>query len=80
MPQLSLYLDDPSMDLLRSKSELAHVSMSKYVVELIRQSEQRGVWPSGYWDEVYGSIADPSFVAPPDLDPALDGSVSFDWL
>ena len=39
MPQLSLYLDEPTMEMLRG-------------------------WPSGYWDNVYGCLRDPTFVVP----------------
>lgn len=31
MPQLSLYLDEPTMEMLREKSSRAHQSMSRYV-------------------------------------------------
>ena len=47
MPQLSLYLDEPTMEMLREKSS----------------REGRG-WPSGYWDNVYGCLRDPTFVVP----------------
>ena len=36
MPQLSLYLDEPTMEMLREKSSRAHQSMSRYVTGLIR--------------------------------------------
>ncbi len=80
MPQLSLYLDEPSMQMLREKAGLSHLSMSKFVAGLIQQSELRTSWPAGYWDDVYGSVSDSSFEAPADLAPSLDGDVSFDWL
>ena len=80
MPQLSLYLDEPSMQMLREKAELSHLSMSKFVADLIRQSETRTSWPEGYWDGVYGSVSDPSFEAPADLAPSLDDDMSFGWL
>ena len=37
MPQLSLYLDEPTMEMLREKSSRAHQSMSRYVTRLIRE-------------------------------------------
>lgn len=80
MPQLSLYLDDASMKLLRQKAELSHLSMSKYVADLIAQSDNRASWPVGYWDEVYGSVADPAFAVPAEPDASLDGEASFDWM
>ena len=39
MPQLSLYLDEPTMEMLREKSSRAHQSMSRYVTGLIREEE-----------------------------------------
>ena len=72
MPQLSLYLDDPTMDMLRRNSEHAHLTLSKYVVRLIRQDDAEKGWPEGYWDEVYGSLDDSSFVAPEEVDVPLD--------
>ena len=52
MPQLSLYLDEPTMEMLREKSSRAHQSMSRYVTGLIRESGEGRGWPSGYWDNV----------------------------
>ena len=78
MPQLSLYLDDPTMELLRERSACDHVSMSKYVLGLIQQEDARQGWPEGYWDKVYGSLADPTFVAPDEVDIPLDEIVLFD--
>ena len=79
MPQLSLYLDQPSMDLRRTRSEQAHVSLSKYAAALIQQDEARTQWPAGYWENVYGSIADEALTAPSELDPGLDDEAVFDW-
>ena len=39
MPQLSLYLDEPTMEMLREKSSRAHQSMSRYVTA---HSRKRG--------------------------------------
>lgn len=64
MPQLSLYLDEPTMEMLREKSSRAHQSMSRYVTGLIRESGEGCGWPAGYWDNVYGCLKDPTFVVP----------------
>ena len=45
MPQLSLYLDEPTMEMLREKSSRAHQSMSRYVTGLIRESGEGRGWP-----------------------------------
>ena len=77
MPQLSLYLDEPTMELLRDHSTRAHQSMSKYVAGLIRRSDYAHGWPEGYWESVYGCLKDPSFVAPDEVEAPLDDVVLF---
>ena len=78
MPQLSLYLDDSTMESLRARSERAHLSMSKYVTGLIRNSDKTDSWPEGYWGNVYGCLKDVSFAAPEDVDIPLDDIVIFE--
>ena len=73
MPQLSLYLDEPTLASLRANSALADLSLSKYVANLIRNRHENGEWPAGYWD-IYGALEDEAFTAPPDIDLALDGA------
>ncbi|WP_302395737.1 antitoxin [Eggerthella sinensis] len=65
MPQLSLYLDEATMGELRKRASLRNTSLSKHVVELIKNDTAAG-WPEGYWD-LFGSIRDSSFVAPNEL-------------
>lgn len=73
MPQLSLYLDDETMETLRTDSERSGLSMSKYAAKLIREHAGGPEWPRGYWERVYGSITDPTFmIDDSDLDPSLD--------
>ena len=72
MPQLSLYVDTEALDLLREDAKRSNLSMSKYVAQLIK-SKSDSAWPDGYWESVYGVLADDTFVLPEDLDPALDG-------
>lgn len=72
MPQLSLYLDDATMDTLKEKATEAHVSLSKYVTHLIKADGADKGWPAGYWENVYGSLTDPTFVAPHDELPLDD--------
>lgn len=69
MPQLSLYLDNPTMDALRIASEREGVSLSKYAGKLIRVHSQ--TWPAGFW-ATYGALEDDSFVVPNELDYELD--------
>ena len=72
MPQLSLYVDTEALDLLREDAKRSNLSMSKYVARLIKNKSD-SAWPDGYWESVYGVLADDTFVLPEDLDPALDG-------
>ena len=72
MAQLCLYLDDATMSKLRSGSEKASRSLSRYVSDLINEKGVSGAWPEGYWS-VYGALSDDTFSVPTDLDPALDG-------
>ena len=72
MPQLSLYIDDATMETLRSSARGEGVSMSKYAASLIRDRAQYGGWPAGYWDCVYGCLNDDTFVID---DVALDASL-----
>lgn len=71
MPQLSLYIDNDMMGLLRTGSQREGISLSKYGSQLIR-GDAKAAWPHGFWD-VYGSLDDDTFVVPDELDFALDG-------
>lgn len=76
MAQLSLYMDEASMDSLRVDAAKAGLSLSSYAREVLETRHEVGcAWPEGYWDSIYGSLIDPSFVVPPELDPALDGPI-----
>lgn len=75
MPQLSLYVTDKTMDMLREGSRGQGMSISRYankLIELGREKEASGSngWPEGYWESVYGAVKDPTFVAPED--PPID--------
>lgn len=75
MPQLSLYLDDATMECLRAESSRQGMSLSKFA--RTRLSEKPSAWPSSFWD-TYGA-ADESFSLPSEPDAALDGPLpSFD--
>ena len=79
MPQLSLYIDDATMETLRTSARAESVSMSKYAASLIRDRAQHGSWPHGYWDRVYGCLGDDDLaIADDDLHPELDDTC--DWL
>ena len=71
MPQLSLYVTDENLELLRSRAQEAGVSMSKHVNNLIRSDSENSGWPNGFW-ELYGAIDDDSFCPPEDAPPLDD--------
>ena len=79
MPQLSLYIDDATMETLRTSALSEGVSMSKYAAGLIRDRALHGSWPQGYWESVYGCLSDNlDFIASDDdLCRKLDDSC--DW-
>ena len=77
MPQLSLYVDDATMETLRSSALAEGVSMSKYASNLIREQGKTGGWPQGYWDSVYGCLDDELSIDDGDLHPEFDDSC--DW-
>lgn len=72
MPQLSLYLDDVTMEALRKRASLRGVSLSRYASELVKQDAAVG-WPEGYWD-LYGSVDDDAFAESEDDPFVRDGS------
>lgn len=76
MPQLSLYLDDESMESLREESKREGLSLSKYArVQLARTN---GTWPVSFWS-TYGSLDDETFTIPEESTTLLDGPLpSFD--
>lgn len=70
MPQLSLYLDESTFELLKADAANSGVSMSKYTASLIRD-HARGAWPDSFW-ETYGA-ADDSLAVPDELSFEDDG-------
>lgn len=79
MPQLSLYVDDATMNTLQTSAQAEGVSMSRYAAGLIRERERRGGWPQGYWESVYGCLNDElgMSISDDDLLPGLDDAG--DW-
>lgn len=71
MPQLSLYLDDETMEKLRADAKRENLSLSKHVARLIRESRSGDGWSEGFW-ETYGSLADTDFQRPEQPDWSLD--------
>ena len=75
MPQLSLYIDDETMDKLRENAERCGKSLSKYVVSVLKEHEENRGWPEG-WFSLYGSMAHADWlVEPEDVPFELDDKI-----
>jgi hypothetical protein len=59
MPQLSLYLDKATLEIVEKNAQLEKTSFSKYVAGLIKSHSEQN-WPTGFWG-LFGSIDDESF-------------------
>ena len=65
MPQLSLYLDEETMELLQKAAAESGESLSKRAARAIRESCKSNEWPEGHFD-LFGSLADVDIEAPDD--------------
>ena len=70
MPQLSLYLDEDIHRELETRARLNKTSVSKFVISTLKTHFSKG-WPDGF-QNMYGSIADESFVKQDASDWSLD--------
>jgi hypothetical protein len=62
MPQISLYIDEPTLKKVENAALRQHVSISKWVAEQIR-ARVEPVYPA-HFEELFGSINDASFTSP----------------
>lgn len=62
MPQISLYIDEPTLKKIENAALRQHVSISKWVAEQLR-SRIEPIYPPNY-EDLFGSISDTSFVRP----------------
>lgn len=70
MPQLSLYLDEQTMNALRMRAARSDSSLSQYVAALVR-NDLKSKLPDNFL-RLYGSLDDESFTAPEELDYSQD--------
>lgn len=70
MPQISLYIDEPTLRKVEYAAKAQQVSISKWVAEQIR-SRVDAVYPTGF-EQLFGSIDDDTFVEPPDISTHAD--------
>ena len=65
MPQISLYIDEPTLKKVENAAMRQKVSISKWVAEQIR-SRVDPVYPFDY-ESLFGSIDDDTFTEPEDI-------------
>ena len=65
MPQISLYIDEPTLKKVEIAASRQHVSISKWVAEQIRACVEP-VYPLGY-EHLFGSITDEMFKEQPEM-------------
>lgn len=74
MPQLSLYITDENLAILRKRSKEEGISMSRYANRLIENDAGNSSWPQGFWS-LYGAF-DESFEIPDDPPPSDDDELA----
>ena len=62
MPQISLYIDEPTLKKVENAALRQHVSISKWVAEQIR-TRIEPVYPP-HFEDLFGSISDTTFIRP----------------
>ncbi len=70
MPQISLYIDEPTLKKVENVAKAQQVSISKWVADQIR-SRIDVVYPPGF-EQLFGSIDDDTFVEPPEISASAD--------
>lgn len=57
MPQLHFYVPNELADRIRHEAQAAHMSISRYLAELVRR-EMAPNWPEKFFEEVVGGWQD----------------------
>jgi hypothetical protein len=65
MPQLSLYLDSETLELVEEGARARKLSLSKYVASVLKE-RAANAWPESIFD-LFGSIDDDTFCEPAEL-------------
>ena len=71
MAQLSLYVDDSTMEDLRRDAAREGKTLSKYAAGVLRGRKEHNGWPPGFFN-MYGACDDDKFVVPPVIPWELD--------
>ena len=70
MPQISLYIDEPTLKKVENAAKRQNTSISKWVAEQIR-ARVEPVYPVDF-EKLFGSIDDESFIEPNELSFSTD--------
>jgi hypothetical protein len=76
MPQLTIYLDERSEQLIDRAAKHQSLSLSRWAREKLLLAAGSASWPQDY-AQVLGSVSDPSFLAPPEPSAERDQKVDF---
>jgi hypothetical protein len=58
MPQISLYIDEPTLKKIETAAKIEDVSLSKWVNSKLKGALEKS-WPQGYF-ELFGTMPAPS--------------------
>lgn len=70
MPQISLYIDEPTLKKIENAAKRQRLSISKWVAQQIR-SKVDPVYPKDY-ETLFGSITDETFLEPKEIERSSD--------
>ncbi len=70
MPQISLYIDEPTLKKVENAALKQHVSISKWVAEQIR-TRVEPIYPVNF-ENLFGSITDETFTRPNEISFKMD--------
>jgi len=76
MPQISLYIDEPTLKKIETAARKQRLSISKWVAQQLR-ARIDPVYPIHY-EDLFGSISDDSFQRP--KEPAWDSDITREGL
>jgi hypothetical protein len=70
MPQISLYIDEKTLEKVENAALKQHVSISKWVADQLRARIEPS-YPTGF-EELFGSVKDKSFIRPDEVASSRD--------
>jgi len=70
MPQLSLYIDEDTLNTIESQAKIVKISVSKFVIAILKE-HLSSTWPPDF-QNTFGSIEDSSFNRPASIAFTID--------